>query len=207
MFGWSLYVWMPHMFGTPICLDAHLYVWTTPHVCTASYVWMSPMFGHSSVWLDASTYLDPLYVWMPSICSAAPLYVWMLPNLWWQPKVWGTSKHMWVSKHTGASKHGGIQIYGGIWTPPQSDKAYFLCVVYVQQASKHLPNIWGHPNIQGGIQTWGASKHTGDYPSIWGHPNVWGHMDTLSVWQSMFSLCCICTAGIQTSSKHMGASK
>ena len=35
----------------------------------------------------------------------------------------------------------------------------------------------------------------------------WGHMDNLSVWQSMFYLCCICTAGIQTSSKHMGTSK
>ena len=29
-----------------------------------------------------------------------------------------------------------------------------------------------------------------------------GHMDTTSVWQSMLSLCCICTADIQTSSKH-----
>ena len=35
-----------------------------------------------------------------------------------------------------------------------------------------------------------------------GCPNVWGHIDTPSVWQSMLSFCCICTVGIQTSSKH-----
>ena len=29
-------------------------------------------------------------------------------------------------------------------------------------------------------------------------------MDTPLIWKSMLSLCCICTAGIQTSSQHMG---
>ena len=80
---------------------------------------------------------------------------------------------MGVSKHTG-----GIQMYGCIWTSPQSDKACFLFVVYVQQASKHLPNIhwgiqtyrsmqtyWRHPNTEvpkltGDYQNIGASKHT-----------------------------------------------
>ena len=38
-------------------------------------------------------------------------------------------------------------MYGGMWTPPLSDRVSFLCVVYVQGASKHHPNIWGHPNI------------------------------------------------------------
>ena len=33
----------------------------------------------------------------------------------------------------------------------------------------------------------GATKHTG------GHLNVWGHMDTILVWQSMLSLCCVGT--------------
>ena len=42
---------------------------------------------------------------------------------------------------------GGMQMYGGMWTPPLSDKVSFLCVVYVQGASRHHPNIWGHPNI------------------------------------------------------------
>ena len=34
-----------------------------------------------------------------------------------------------------------------------------------------------------------------------------GHVDTSFVWQSILSLCCVCTGGIQTSSKYMGASK
>ena len=42
---------------------------------------------------------------------------------------------------------GGMQMYGGMWTLPLSDKVSFLCIVYVQGASKHHPNIWGHPNI------------------------------------------------------------
>ena len=40
-----------------------------------------------------------------------------------------------------------------------------------------------------------------------GHADVWGHVDTSFVWQSIISLCCVCTGGIQTSSKYMGASK
>ena len=34
-----------------------------------------------------------------------------------------------------------------------------------------------------------------------------GHMDTPLVWQSMIYLCCVCTGGMQTSSKHVGGSK
>ena len=40
-----------------------------------------------------------------------------------------------------------------------------------------------------------------------GHADVWGHVDTSFVWQSILSLCCVCTGGIQTSSKYIGASK
>ena len=40
-----------------------------------------------------------------------------------------------------------------------------------------------------------------------GHVDVWGHVDTSFVWQSILSLCCVCTGGIQASSKYMGASK
>ena len=50
-------------------------------------------------------------------------------------------------------------MYGGIWTPPSSDKAFFLSVVYVQRAS----------NI---IQHMGASKHMGDVQAYRGHPNI-----------------------------------
>ena len=78
-------------------------------------------------------------------------------------------------------------MYGGMWTSPLSDKVSFLCVVYVQGASKHHPNIWGHPNI-GAVQTYrghsnigstqhtGASKHMGAYKHTGGHPNICGHL-------------------------------
>ena len=47
---------------------------------------------------------------------------------------------------------------------------------------------------------------------MWAHPNNWGSQiygayGHLLVSQSMLSLCCVCTGGIQTSSKHMEASK
>ena len=93
-------------------------------------------------------------------------------------------------------------MYGGIWTLPSSDKACFLCVVYVQGASKHM----GHPNIQTiqiyrgpsqhiggiqiyeGIQTYGGTQMYGAYGHSLsltkhaffvlcmyrGHPNIWG---------------------------------
>ena len=102
---------------------------------------------------------------------------------------------------------GGIQMYGGMWTPPLSDKVSFLCVVYVQGAAKHHPNIWGHPNIgavqtyrghsnigstqtYGGIQTYrGASKH------MWASKCMGAYGHPLSL---MLSLCCVCTGDIQT---------
>ena len=85
-------------------------------------------------------------------------------------------------------------MYGGIWTPPSSDKACFLCVVHVQGASKHMrvskhtgrhmghPNIWGHPNIQRGIQMYGG---------IWTPP----YSD---------KACFLCVVYVQGASKHMG---
>ena len=130
MFGHPLYVWMPPFLDTPICLDTHLYVWICPCL-------HSPMFGCPHMFGCPLCLDTNLYGWMPPHldtpcmfgcppCLAAPLYVWMLPDLWWHPKVWGTSNIWGVSKHTGASK-----CMGCIWTPPQSDKVCFLCVVYV----------------------------------------------------------------------------
>ena len=122
----------------------------------------------------------PPYVWLPH------LYVWMLS------KCMVASKDMRDIQTYGGCPNiqghlniWGIQMYGCIWTPAQSDKACFLCVVYVQQASKisskHMGasrHIQGHPNI-------GVPKHTGEYPNMghpdiqegvqrWGHPNIWG---------------------------------
>ena len=51
----------------------------------------------------------------------------------------GVSKHMAASKHAGAIQtYRGIQMYGGIWTPLWSDKTCCLCVLYVQEVSKHM---------------------------------------------------------------------
>ena len=93
------------------------------------------------------------------------------PNVWGHGHSLGVTKHVFfvlcmyggiqtLSKHTGGvHTYGGIQTYRGpckhkghqnmqgypnvwgIWTPLKCDKACFLCVVYVQGASKHLSNI------------------------------------------------------------------
>ena len=108
---------------------------------------------------------------------------------------------------------GASKCMAGIWTPPQSDKACFLCVVYVQQASKHLPYIWGHPNIWEcphifrGHQNIGVPKHTGEYPNIWGIqtcrgcPNMGGIQTYSGLSKHMRH------PNILGVSKHMGASK
>ena len=62
---------------------------------------------------------------------------------------------------------------------PMYVRKMFGCLLYICNTNIQ-GGIWGHPNMQGG------------------HPNVWGHMDTPLVWQSMLSLCCVCTGGIQT---------
>ena len=70
--------------------------------------------------------------------------------------IWGHTNILGVSKHMGASKHaGGVQRYSGHTdTPPKSDKACFLCVVYVQGAYKHM----GAYKHIGGVQTYGGIK-------------------------------------------------
>ena len=40
---------------------------------------------------------------------------------------------------------GHADVWGHVDT--SFDKVSFLCVEYVQGASRHHPNIWGHPNI------------------------------------------------------------
>ena len=90
------------------------------------------------------------------------------------------SKHMKVSKHMGTSKHTGVSKHMGVFKHKVAFK-------HTGGASKHMA----------------ASKHRGGiptyrwYPSIWWHLNLWGHMDTPLVWQSMLSLCCLCTGGMQ----------
>ena len=110
----------------------------------------------------------------------------MLPVVLHNCFLWGiqtyqrASKHMGASKHTGdhpniwgASKHiVGILMYEGIWTPTWSDKACFLCVVYVQQLSEHHQNIQGASEHRRASKYMGQSKHTGGCLNILGCPNI-----------------------------------
>ena len=138
----TLYVWMPP------CLDGPLYVWTPPifalfhmfgcSLCldTPLYGWMPHMFGHPPVCLDALHMFG-----CPTVCLDAA-------------KCMVASKGMRDIQTYGRCLN--IQGHPNVWEVygyPQSGKACFLCVVYVQQASKHLANI------HGGIQTYG-SVHT-----------------------------------------------
>ena len=125
------------------------------------------------------------------------------PNVWGHmdnPLVWqsmlslccvcmGASKH--YPNIQGVSKHVAIQTYRG-------------CI----KTYGGIQTYRGCPNIKGGIQTYGCCPNMEGiqtyrvHPHIWGHPNVFGHMDNPLVWHSMFSMCCVCTGGIQTSPKH-----
>ena len=95
-------IWMPHMFGCPICLDGPLYVWM-PHMCghpaclNAPYVWMLGICLHTPCMFGCPhMFGNLLYVWImfgcpPYIhntkkacfvtlreCPYAP-YIWMPP--------------------------------------------------------------------------------------------------------------------------------
>ena len=155
------------------------------------------MLGCTSICLNASICLHgSLYIWIPPYVWTSPLCLdtsHMFGCYEGHPNIWIVSKYMVVSKHTGdIQTYGGIQMYRWTWTPPQSDKACFICVVYVQWASKHLLSIHGGIQTYRGIQTYwgiqtyrGLSKHMG-HPNIWGCPNIWGNPN------------------IQRASKHMG---
>ena len=78
-----------------------------------------------------------------------PTYRWY-PSIWWHLNLWGhmDTPLVWQSMLSLCCLcTGGMQMYGSMWTPPLSNRVSFLCVVYVQGASKHHPNIWEHPNI------------------------------------------------------------
>ena len=176
----------PISLDTPICLNGPLYVWMTLYVRVSPmfecplYAWTTP------ICLDAPIYLDD--VWMPpvytqhkesmlcqtkgvSICPIhvdAPICLGALCMFGCPTVCLDAAKCMVASKGMRDIRtYGGVQTYRvsskcmEAYAHPQSKKACFLCVVYLQQASKHLPYIWGHPNI-------GVPKYTGEYPNIWG---------------------------------------
>ena len=159
----------------------------------------------------------PLYVLvLPSLDT--PLYGQMPPHVLTPPvcldapQLYRASKGMRdIQTYRGVKTYRRHPNVWGIWTPPQSDKACFLSVVYVQQASKHLPNI--HLGIQtyGSVQTYrrhpniGVLKLTGAY--IWGCPNKQGASKCMGgIWTPPQSdkacFLFVVYADIQTSSKH-----
>ena len=131
MFGWpSLYVWIPHMFGHT-CMFGCPHMFGYPLVCvdTPPYVWTT------SVCLDALHMFGYLLVCMDvPICLHNHLCVWMPPCIFGCPCKFGCP-HM------------------------------FKCP----------PNVWRHPDIQGGCpDILGTSKHTGGIQTYRGHPNIQG---------------------------------
>ena len=123
------------------------------------------------------------YGWCPNIQEG--VQTWGHPNMLGCPHILGHP-----------NIQGGIQTYRGCVQTYGSSK--HVGVSTHIGASKHIGCIqtyrgcvqtYGvHPNIQGVSKNMGASKC----------------MDTPLVWQSMLSLCCVCTGGIQTSFKHTG---
>ena len=116
MFGYPLYFKMqPYVWTHPLYIWMCLYVWTPPYIlgCTPvcldtlmfalpPYVWMPPMFGHPSVWLDA------LHMFVcPIVCLDAAKCMMVSKgmrdiqtyggcpniqghtNIWEHPNVWG----------------------------------------------------------------------------------------------------------------------
>ena len=99
--------------------------------------------------------------------------------------------------------YGDYQLTTRVNQQNEKSTSSFLCVMYVQGASKH------HPNIQGvvqtyrrvskhmrGIQTYGGVHTYWDIKTYRGHPNIQGYVQT-------YGMC----PNIQGVSKHMGASK
>ena len=160
---------------TPICLDAHLYVWTPPCLYPP-YILMHPYF-----WPPLCMFGCPPYVWLPHCMFGCFQMYGDIQRYERHPNIWWCVKHTGVSKHMGTSKC--MEAYGH----PLSLTKHTLFVLYMY--SRH-PNIFqtyiGHTDI------WGASKHMGvsthsqgvskhrcahiyrQYPNILGHPNIQG---------------------------------
>ena len=108
----------------------------------------------------------------------------------------------------------GSQMYGGIWTPPYSDKACFLWVVYVQGTSKHMGAyipccMFGCPYMFGYHQYVWTPLICLDILCVFAHPlyldasYMFGH--TLYVWMPPYGMmtpyilkCAICLDGVHT---------
>ena len=78
-----------------------------------------------------------------------PTYRWH-PSKWWHLNLWGhmDTPLVWQSKLSLCCLcTGACRCMGSCGHLLCLTKYPFFCVVYVQGASKHHPNIWGHPHI------------------------------------------------------------
>ena len=191
MFGCPPYVWTPHMFGCPSDLWMPLYIWqhsnvqgVAKHVVASNHIEGCPNGGHPNI-QGASNHMGE--------CKHGGVQTYR-----WASKHMGVSKHKGgiptfrgTFKHMGASKHKGESKCMGTYGHPLSLAKHAFFVLYMYSR---------HPNIQGGIQTYGecpnipvASKHVGvskHMGAIWtyrGHPNIWG-IQMYGVYGHPFSL-------------------
>ena len=187
------HVWIPHMFGSPICLDASVCLDTPNIFGCPSYLWMLPyIWQHPNIQGGSQTYGGH-----PNIQGGVQTCVGHQPyrevyKHRGNPNIQGASKHM------GECKHGGVQTY--------RLTSKHMGVSKHMGASKHTgghPNIWGHSDMWG-IQTYRGYIQTYRWSSkcmggIWTplsltkhaffvllyvqgasehHPSIWGHLDT-----------------------------
>ena len=163
--GASKHMGHPNIQGLFKHIEAYIHMGAFKHTGVHPNIWQHlNIQGHPNVWVHMDT---------PSLTKHAffvlCIYIWGIQIYSGCIQTYGVSKHTRGIQTYGSSKHTGE--CPNIWD--------------VQPYRGH-PNIWGCPNIQGGI--WGESNDTGS------HPNMR----------------CIQTYGasnIQGASKHMEASK
>ena len=168
----TLSVWMsPYIWMVPVCLDA-------PMLALPPYFWMPPVCLGAPYVCTPLCIVDSPLVWTPSVCLDAlhmfdfPLCMFGCCQMYSGIPRYEGHPNMGASKHTR-----GIQAYRGhpnIWGVSKHTwgiKACFLCVVYVQGASKHQSKYTGgikHMGVSkhmGASKHMGVSKHTGGFPA------------------------------------------
>ena len=174
-----LYVWMPQCLDNP-CKFGHPYVWMPP-VCLDGpvYVWMLAVHIQQKESMLCQT----------EVVSICPIHL-DAPCMFGHPHMFGCPSYLWVHIH-----FGGIQTYRGppnIWRRSKHTEGVQTCGGHLtRQRDVQTGGIqtWGVqrcegcPNMQVGIQTYGASKHMEAFKHTGGASK---HM---------------------AASKHMGASK
>ena len=166
------------MFGCPpVCLDVSKKVLCQTKGCPCSpYMFGCPPYitQHKESMLCHTKELSicphtigcPLHVWMPPACLDATICLDALHMFGCPTVCLDAAKCMVASKgmrdiqtHGGVQTYRGIQMYGRHMDTTQSDKACFLCVVYVQQTSNTFQTYMGSYK-HGSVHTYSGSIQT-----------------------------------------------